>query len=70
MNSHSLNLINFKNPHDIFSYCEKHNITNKIDDNSEIWSKLIEKNYKIMLFLKSMHFLLKITMFYYTIFNR
>ena len=46
MNSHSLNLVNFKNPNDIFSYCEKHNITNKIDDNSEIWKNLIEKNYK------------------------
>ena len=46
MNSHSLNLVNFKNPNDIFSYCEKHNITNKIDDNSEIWNNLIEKNYK------------------------
>ena len=46
MNSHSLNLVNFKNPEDIYSYCEKHNITNKIDDNSEIWKNLIEKNYK------------------------
>lgn len=45
MNSHCLNLVNFKNPNDIFSYCEKHNITDKIDDNSDIWYKLIEKNY-------------------------
>ena len=45
MNSHSINLVNFKNPTDIFNYCEKHNINTVIEDNSEIWCKLIEKNY-------------------------
>jgi hypothetical protein len=45
MNSHSINLINFKNPTDIFNYCEKHNINSLIEGDSEIWCKLIEKNY-------------------------
>ena len=45
MNSHSINLINLKNPSDVFKYCEKYNINSAIEDNSEIWQKLIEKNY-------------------------
>jgi hypothetical protein len=45
MNSHTINLVNFKNPTDVFKYCEKHNINSAIEDNSDIWCKLIEKNY-------------------------
>lgn len=45
MNSHTINLINFKNPSDVYKYCEKHNINSAIEDNSDIWQKLIEKNY-------------------------
>ena len=45
MNKHSTKILNFKNPSDIFKYCNNHNINNIIENNSGIWEKLIQKNY-------------------------
>ena len=45
MNKHSTKILNFKNPSDIFKYCNNNNINNIIEKNSGIWEKLIQKNY-------------------------
>jgi hypothetical protein len=45
MNKHQLILLNYKNPKDIFEYCNKNNLNNLIDNNSDIWEQLIQKNY-------------------------
>ncbi len=46
MNKHLLNLINFKNPIDIFNYCNNNNINELIEQSSSLWDTLLEKNFK------------------------
>lgn len=46
MNKHSSIILGFKNPSQIFDYCNNHNINHLIEKNSGIWEQLINKNYK------------------------
>jgi hypothetical protein len=45
MNKHTSIILGLKNPSEIFKYCNEHNISNLLEQKSEIWKKLIEKNY-------------------------
>ena len=53
MNKHNTIILGFKNPSEIFKYCNKHNISNLIEKNSGIWEQLIQKNYNNHLIFKT-----------------
>lgn len=46
MNKHLITLKNFKNPIDIFNYCNKHNINELIEESSTLWESLLDINFK------------------------
>lgn len=59
MNKHTSIILSFKNPSDIFSYCNKNNINAMIEPNSGLWEQLIQKNYCNHLCFKREHISLK-----------